>query len=63
MSNRRTRRSTLMALCGPVLLAAACSSTDAPPAAAVPSNLILDQLRNGGTPGLLFLPPMVPRPA
>ncbi|MDB4930635.1 MAG: uncharacterized protein JWM10_3119 [Myxococcaceae bacterium] len=57
-----------MALCAPLLLAAGCSSTDSPTAAADGTHqsaqaVISDQLHNGGTAGFLFLPPMVPRPA
>ncbi|MFO0606915.1 MAG: hypothetical protein U0324_27330 [Polyangiales bacterium] len=36
---------------------------DPGPAPRAPSDLISDQLHNGGTRGFLFLPPMVPRPA
>jgi hypothetical protein len=38
-------------------------SVDPGPAPNARSNLISDQLHNGGTQGFLFLPPMVPRPA
>ena len=56
-SGRVLRFATALA---PLALAGCVGVVDAPPRA--PAALISDALHNGGTPGFVFLPPMVPRP-
>ncbi|MFO0608772.1 MAG: hypothetical protein U0324_36735 [Polyangiales bacterium] len=59
-----TKQATRLAVAiAPLVLASCTDAGRAPPPNGARSNLIRDELHNGGTRGFIFLPPMVPRAA